>query len=286
MIAVVAVLCIVVVLLAVMVVGLLRSHAEILRALHDLGVNLSDGAPQTGTPTFALRSRAAGAGGSPSRLAADPPTGALPEGTPAAGRVGPSGLALPEAGALGDAHDLMGTTPGGDGVAVAVRDRPGLSLLAFLSSGCGTCMDFWDAFRDPANRRVGPKGTNLVVITRGPEAESPAEIAQLADPALTTLLSSEAWEDYSVPVAPYFVLVDGATSRIVGEGAATSHDQLDSLLSRALADGGYGLAARRSRRDVLRGGRPPDADEALAAADIGPGHPSLYEDPDPSRRSL
>ena len=51
----------VILLLAVLVVGLLRSHAEILRALHDLGVNLEDGAPQGGTKTFDLRTRARGA---------------------------------------------------------------------------------------------------------------------------------------------------------------------------------------------------------------------------------
>ena len=38
---------VVILLLAVLVVGLLRSHAEILRALHDLGVNLEDGAPDS-----------------------------------------------------------------------------------------------------------------------------------------------------------------------------------------------------------------------------------------------
>ena len=48
----------VILLLAVLVVGLLRSHAEILRALHDLGVNLEDCAPQGGTKTFDLRTRA------------------------------------------------------------------------------------------------------------------------------------------------------------------------------------------------------------------------------------
>ncbi len=37
-------LVVVVTLLGVLVVGLLRSHAEILRALHDLGVHLGDDA--------------------------------------------------------------------------------------------------------------------------------------------------------------------------------------------------------------------------------------------------
>ena len=49
---VVATLVVVVALLALLVVGLLRSHAEILRALHDLGVNLDPDEPDG---TFSAR---------------------------------------------------------------------------------------------------------------------------------------------------------------------------------------------------------------------------------------
>ena len=263
---------VVILLLAVLVVGLLRSHAEILRALHDLGINLEEGAPPTGTKTFDLNTR------SGDRRPAD--SGVVSADTAVRDRVGASGLAAPSADPLGDAHDLMGVTPRGDAAAVAVNGVNGLTLLSFLSTGCITCLDFWDAFRDPKNRSVGGAAANLVVLTRGPESESPAAVAQLADPELTTLLSSEAFDDYSVPVAPYFVLVDGSQSRIIGEGAAASFEQLSSLLSKAMADGGYGVGARRTRRDVLRGlRRNTTADEALDAAGIGPGHPSLHEDP-------
>lgn len=275
--ALVAALAVVVVLLAVLVVGLLRSHAEILRALHDLGVNLEDGAPTGGTRTFDLTTR-----GQEQRSAR---TGVAPRGSATSDRVGESGLGIPEDGPLGDAHDLMGLTPGGDGVAVSLAGTDGLTLLAFLSSGCATCVDFWEAFRDPANRTVGGADSRLVVLTKGPDSESPASVEGLAHPGLTTVMSSEAFDDYSVPVAPYFVLVDGTSSRVIGEGAAGSFDQLSSLMSKALADGGYGLGARRSRRDVLRGRRRgADADAALAAAGIGPGHPSLHEDPETDRR--
>lgn len=266
----------VILLLAVLVVGLLRSHAEILRALHDLGVNLEDGAPPTGTKTFDLSTRAGDQRTQNGGVTSNP--------SPVADRVGASGLAAPSDSPLGDAHDLMGITPRGDGAAIAVSGSDGLTLLSFLSTGCITCLDFWDAFKEPANRSVGGAATNLVVLTRGPEAESPAAVAQLADPAVTTLLSSEAFDDYSVPVAPYFVLVDGKESRIIGEGAAASFEQLSSLLSKAMADGGYGSGPQRSRRDVLRGlRRNASADEALDAAGIGPGHPSLHQDPKSDR---
>lgn len=270
--ALVMVLLVVVALLTVLVVGLLRSHAEILRALHDLGVNLEDGAPTGGTKTFDLHTRAAALSSANRGVAA--------AGTSAAQRIGDNGMAIPEDGPLGTAHDLMGVTPAGDAAAVAISGSTGLTLLAFLSSGCATCLDFWEAFREPANREVGGAGTRLVVLTKGPDAESPASVQNLAHPDLLTLMSSEAFDDYSVPVAPYFVLVDGAGARVIGEGAAASHEQLSSLMTKALADGGYGLGAQRSRRDVLRGRRrAASADEALEAAGIGPGHPSLHQDP-------
>jgi hypothetical protein len=268
---------VVILLLAVLVVGLLRSHAEILRALHDLGVNLSDGAPQGGAKTFDLRTRA--------EALSSANRGVAPPGTPAAARVSDQGIAIPEDGPLGTAHDLMGLTPRGDAAAISVNGTDGLTLLAFLTSGCATCLDFWEAFREPAKRSVAGPKANLVVLTKGPDAESPASVANLADPELVTLMSTEAFDDYSVPIAPYFVLVDGAAGRVIGEGAASSFDQLSSLMNKALDDGGYGLGAARSRRDVLRGlRRGPSADEALEAAGIGPGHPSLHEDPQADRR--
>ena len=268
---------VVILLLAILVVGLLRSHAEILRALHDLGVNLEDGAPDNGPATFDLTTRA-------QALSSASRRGVTPGGTPPAERISDHGVALPEDGPLGDAHDLMGVTPLGDAAAISVHAGNGLTLLAFLTSGCASCLDFWDAFRDPRNRAVGGPDTSLVVLTKGPAEESPASVRNLADPELVTIMSTEAFDDYSVPIAPYFVLIDAATGRIIGEGAASSFDQLQSLLTKAMADGGYGLAAPRSRREVLRGlRRGPSADEALESAGIGPGHPSLHQDPQQDR---
>ena len=271
------VLTLVVLLLAVLVVGLLKSHAEILRALHDLGVNMEDGAPQQGASTFGLGSR-----GAEARSEADLGNGVMPAGTPPGERIGDSELALPTAGPLGDAHDLMGTTPLGEAAAISVRGSDRLTLLAFLTSGCETCLDFWHAFEDEENRRVAGSRSRLVVLTRGLEEESPSSVANLAHGDLEVLMSSEAFDDYSVPVAPYFVLV--AEGRVIGEGAAGSYDQLGSLMSKALADGGYGMGATRNRRDVLRGRLSrPSADDALESAGIGPGHPSLHEDPQTDR---
>ena len=70
-----------------------------------------------------------------------------------------------------------------------------------------------------------------------------------------------------MPGAPYFVLVDGV---VRGEGVATTWQALASLVGDAIED------EREAAR--LDGGtrRARRVDATLAAAGIGPEHPSLY----------
>ena len=75
-------------------------------------------------------------------------------------------------------------------------------------------------------------------------------------------MSSEAWEDYAVPGSPYFVLVQDGEVR--GEGVATTWQALRSLVGDAIEE----------QREV--GSRHRQIDDTLAAAGIGPDHPSLY----------
>src|SRR5262249_36187298 len=160
----------VVALLGVLVAGLLRSHAEVLRALHDLGVNLD---PDNAADDGLGRATAPG----------------VPRPRPMAVRAG------------GASFDIVGDTPSGDPVTVAVNGTDRLTLVAFLSSTCLTCRGFWDAFAD---RTLDvPGGARLVVVAKGAEAESPSMIAKLAPASVTTVLSSNAWGNYGVPVAPY-----------------------------------------------------------------------------------
>jgi len=111
---------VVLLLLALLVAGLLRSHAEILRALHDLGASVEPGQRR-------------------SRQAA----------TPANGRM-----------ATGDstAYDVVGLDLDGASASVSVVGAKQDTLLAFLSTGCSTCEPFWDAFRAghglPSDARV------------------------------------------------------------------------------------------------------------------------------------
>jgi len=96
-------------LLGLLVVGLLRSHAEILRALHDLGAGVDPDGP-------------------PSR---------------------PSRAARATDGATGSsAHDITGVSPSGEAVALAINGVEHDTLLAFLSSSCETCRPFWVALQN------------------------------------------------------------------------------------------------------------------------------------------
>jgi hypothetical protein len=231
-------------LLAVLVAGLLRSHAEILRALHGLGVDVD-------------WARRAGAG---------PATGVSTDVV-----LGPSPARSTDGEISG--RDIVGTDPSGGAVRIAVLGARHDTLVAFLSTGCSTCRTFWDSFRSPSGPSV-PGDARLVVVTRGPEAESPGLVRDLASPDVAVVLSSEAWEAYDVPVAPYFVMVEGATGRIVGEGAGTSWPQVTSLLTQALGDAPPPRPSRRTpSTDRAREAR---ADDELMSAGIGPGDPRLY----------
>jgi hypothetical protein len=224
--ALVSVETVLLVLLVVLVAGLLRSHAEILRRLGP-GTD-SETIPQPPTVT---RAGATGAGASGRR----PP---------------------PLAGASLDDDPV---TLAFDGA----RSRP--TLLAFLTSGCGTCAGFWETLAEP---RLSPE-VQIVIVTHGPEHERPAKLRALRPDGVPVVMSSSAWSDYKVPGAPYFVLVDG---EVRGEGVATTWPALASLVADAIEDAATDGSAGARRAESI--------DATLAAAGIGPDHPSLY----PSRR--
>ena len=211
--AVVTVETLLLVLLVLLVGGLLRSHAEILRRLDEL---------QPGGTATAAPARTSTA-----------------------------------------AHDVAGVSLAGDAMHVGVT-RPGTAtLLAFLTSGCSTCAAFWEAFADPRTRL--PEGVGLLVVTRDPSHESPVRLRELAPSGVRVVMSSGAWLDYDVPASPYFVHVDDR-GHLAGEGTAQRFDQVLSLLHDATDDlaGGEGSAERALR-----------VERELAAAGIGPEHPSL-----------
>jgi hypothetical protein len=235
--AIVSVETVLLVLLVVLVAGLLRSHAEILRRL-GIAESERDNDPSERNPDQSTDPAA----GLPQQPARDRRPDEL--------RVAP----------------LTGVTPDGDAVALelsAADSRP--TLLAFLSSGCSTCVGFWETLGEP---RL-PAAVRTVIVTHGAERERRAQLRRLAPSGVPVVMSSDAWRDYSVPGSPYFVLVDGW---IRGEGVATSWDALASLVSDAIEDQ-HEHAPGRGRGGP---GRARDVDATLAAAGIGPDHESLY----------
>lgn len=265
MIAVVVVLALAVALLGVLVFGLLRTHAEILRRLSELGAGVYDDAetladPNGGSTTGGVRS--------PVEIRTRP---GVPEPRSTEGPV------------TAEARDLAGVTPDGATAMAGVVGTSHTTLLAFLSSGCGTCADFWRAFGDGEGTRLPGRDTRLVIVTKSPQNESLSEVVRLAPPGVTTLMSDEAYDDYRVPANPYFILVDGPSGKVVGEGAAASWAQVANLLGQAAADAGHDLDGSPLRAQAPAGRltgpeRSRRADQELRAAGIGPGHPSLYPD--------
>jgi hypothetical protein len=257
------------VLLGVLVLGLLRSHALILRALHELGAGLELEKQSAGTTHSDLRLQHAPSQREPSNFA----EGVVANGRPATTR----------------AHDIVGTTLAGASGSVTV-DR-GRTLLAFLTSGCSVCQTFWDHFAAGATDVPGNGG--LAVVAKGPEEESPSALRGLAGKDLPVVQSSAAWTDYGIPGSPYFVYVEDGV--ITGEGSATTWPQVRDLMAQAVADSGearrsagrtgpgalIGDALGRDERDSAGKDSVPRIDAELIAAGIRPGDPSLYEPPPP-----
>jgi hypothetical protein len=248
-----------IVLLGVLVLGLLRSHALILKALHELGAGLE------------LEKQAAGSsrgGRSDLRLQGEPSNfsdGVVANARPATTR----------------AVDIVGATLAGATASVAAGR--GRTLLAFLTSGCSVCETFWEHFADGPTDIPGDG--RLVVVAKGTEEESSSALRGLAGDDLDVVQSSGAWTDYGIPGSPYFVYVEDGV--ITGEGSATTWPQVRDLMAQAVSDS---AEARRSAGRTGPGALIGDAltverdsvpriDAELIAAGIRPGDPSLYEPP-------
>ena len=253
--AVVVALGAVVAVLALLVVGLLRSHAEILKRLHQLGAGLDPDQP-------------------------GPP--ASPEPTPVTSRrdfqVMPQVPSPPDREAFGGAADLVGVSPGGaEALSIRVTGVEHDTIVAFLSSGCITCQKFWDAFAKPRKLKL-PAGTRLVVVTKGVDGESPSSVAKLAPSAVPTVMTTDAFTDYDVPGSPYFVYVHGPSGRVRGEGTGPDWEQVSSLLSQATVDAGLAtsLAGQQVAKPDADAAREERIDQELYEAGVAPGDPSLY----------
>jgi hypothetical protein len=244
--AVVIVEGLVIVLLAVLVAGLLRSHAEILRRLHALG-----------------------AGEDVDRVA---PVAMGPSRRP---------TALSDA----PVRDVTGVTPDGKTLSVALADSRGYTLLAFLSSGCTTCKTFWAQFAEsPDIARTDVRPVIVTRSAVDESLSDVRKLAPTRPPTVMSSDAWDAFRVPYTPYFALIdgsrgaIVGDGAAAgwpqlldlveRALGDAAAShEHDE-------GPPGGGGGPARRRGTA-----GRLADTDEELRRAGIQPGDPVLHQRP-------
>jgi hypothetical protein len=250
-------------LLGLLVAGLLRSHGEILKALHELGAGRSEDHEhaQVFTPAASTAS-----------IVSELDFPGVRDG-----------IAAPRT--VADAErvqDIAGVTPWDESVAVGVSGDARRTLLAFLSTGCGVCANFWDELNGPGGAQL-PSTTRLVVVTKGEHDESISALRRIASKDALVVMSTQAWTDYEVPGSPYFLLVE--EGRVSGEGSGSTWSQVRALLGQASDDTevrrGRGRRASKTISlndigDSAGRDRADRIDAELEAAGILPGHPSLY----------
>jgi hypothetical protein len=235
--------------LCVLVAGLLRGYATVLRRLHEL-----DGGATAGPPPFRTVS-------------------AIPE--PAAGQ------RIEGRDEWAESHDISGTTLRGEIVSVRTVGVEHDTIVAFLSSTCEGCAGFWHELGEPGSWAT-PQGSRLLVVTKGPDEESPSALCQLCPDGVDLVMSSQAWADFDVPGSPYVVVADGRTGRVKGEGSGLSFSQVGGLIRQSVEDSRHPALAHKPDADRRR---ERDVDRILLSAGIGPQDPSLYATAEQDERS-
>lgn len=228
--AAVIVLTLVVLLLGILVVGLLRSHADILRRLESVGAGLEGAHGHGAQSQITLTPRA-------EARVAD--------------------------------RQVTGVTPDGDPVVLSLTVGSDPTLVAFLSTTCSTCTPFWEGF-ESSLMYFGGHRHRVVVVTLGESEESPTRAQSMAKPGIEVVMSSSGWSDFEVPGAPYFVLLEPVSGRVIGEGSAMTYESLEEFLTDATNDQKWDLAASGSDSEEDR------IDAELRRAGILPGDPRLY----------
>jgi hypothetical protein len=250
--------------LCVLVAGLLRGYASVLRRLHQL----DGGAGPAEPPPFRT---------APGVVAPDDPQrDDVQRSDVQRGDV----QRIEGRDEWAAAHDIDGVSLRGEIVSVRTVGVPHDTVLAFLSASCEGCAGFWHELAEGG--WAAPDGSRLLVVARGAEAESPSVLSQLCPPEVDLVMSSQAWADYQVPGSPYLVVTDGRTGRVKGEGSGLSFSQVGGLIRQSVADSRHPAMAHRPDADRRR---ERDIDRILLSAGIGPNDSSLYAqtEPEPDR---
>ena len=129
------------------------------------------------------------------------------------------------------AADIVGVDTAGRSVIIRVDRGSGQLLLVFLSTDCDGCEAFWSRFRQPGDAGL-PDDVSTVIITRGPEAVVPAEVAATSEGIIgvPVIMSRRAWIDYRVTGYPFLVLVDVASRSVIGEAVGMGWGDVTALL--------------------------------------------------------
>ncbi len=142
------------------------------------------------------------------------------------------------------AVDVEGVGPEGAPIRVALDAAAGNVLFAFLATRCDGCEAFWSG--------LGPSGpigalgsVRVVVVTKGPTSVDPAEVGRVGASlgSVPVVMSDAPWLDYRVTGYPFFVLVDPATRKVIGETVAFGMDDVLALLGTAGSTGSDGAGS-------------------------------------------
>ncbi len=161
---------------------------------------------------------------------------------------------------------ITGTSPSGEPIKVTFGGESRHTLLAFMSTTCSICETFWGD-TPMVDADVLPAPTRVVIVTRDRREESLSRLAPIVPSGALLVMSSHAWDDYKVPLKPYFIFVAPTTGEVVGEGASRTWSGVLSLVSDAILE---------SKSPSDPSWKADEVDRVLQAAGIGPDHPSLW----------
>jgi hypothetical protein len=113
----------------------------------------------------------------------------------------------------------------------------------------------------------------VVIVTLGEAEESPTRAQTMAKAGADVIMSSTTWNEFGVPGAPYFVLIEPGTGSTLGEGSAMSYESLVEFLTDATNDQTWDLETSRSPLS-----EETRIDSELRRAGLLPDDPRLYHE--------
>jgi hypothetical protein len=145
----------------------------------------------------------------------------------------PIPAATPDAASPWPASDIVGVDPSGSPVEVVLDRLDGRLLLAFLSTDCDGCQEFWDRFRVVESLGL-PSDVSPVIVTKGPDLVPASEVARTASGIVEVpvVMSDQAWADYRVTGYPFLVLVDVGARSVAGEAVGLDWSDVTSIIQR------------------------------------------------------